>query len=172
MKKLMIAAAIVCAAVLSQGASIAWGFSSGAIASPAAAYDDGDGFLIDGLVSLYVLADDGKTWQTAFEGMTMNEDYTFGHTDPENPGLSDFITKTNGQQVKMILTTLDGEYSITAEGTTSELKVVGMGETTYIASLIDATEYARGDWQSVPEPTSGLLLLIGVAGLALKRKRA
>ena len=29
-----------------------------------------------------------------------------------------------------------------------------------------------GAWQTVPEPTSGLLLLIGVAGLALKRKRA
>ena len=28
------------------------------------------------------------------------------------------------------------------------------------------------NWQAVPEPTSGLLLLIGVAGLALKRKRA
>ena len=27
-------------------------------------------------------------------------------------------------------------------------------------------------WQSVPEPTSGLLLLIGVAGLALRRRRA
>ena len=27
-------------------------------------------------------------------------------------------------------------------------------------------------WQDIPEPTSGLLLLLGVAGLALKRKRA
>ena len=31
---------------------------------------------------------------------------------------------------------------------------------------------ADGAWQAVPEPTSGLLLLLGVAGLALRRKRA
>ena len=29
-----------------------------------------------------------------------------------------------------------------------------------------------GYWSSVPEPTSGLLLLLGVAGLALRRRRA
>jgi hypothetical protein len=28
------------------------------------------------------------------------------------------------------------------------------------------------NFQSVPEPTSGLLMLLGIAGLALKRKRA
>lgn len=32
-------------------------------------------------------------------------------------------------------------------------------------------DYANG-WTAAPEPTSGLLLLLGVAGLALKRKRA
>ena len=32
-------------------------------------------------------------------------------------------------------------------------------------------DYASG-WVAAPEPTSGLLLLLGVAGLALKRKRA
>ena len=31
---------------------------------------------------------------------------------------------------------------------------------------------AAGNWQSVPEPTSGLLFLLGMAGLALKRKVA
>ena len=31
---------------------------------------------------------------------------------------------------------------------------------------------ATGGWQAVPEPTSGLLMLVGLAGLALKRKRA
>ncbi|MBR4616199.1 MAG: PEP-CTERM sorting domain-containing protein [Kiritimatiellae bacterium] len=34
-----------------------------------------------------------------------------------------------------------------------------------------ATQNAS-NWAAVPEPTSGLLLLLGMAGLALKRKRA
>ena len=33
------------------------------------------------------------------------------------------------------------------------------------------TAYSGAGWYAVPEPTSGLLLLLGVAGLALKRKR-
>ena len=37
----------------------------------------------------------------------------------------------------------------------------------------DSTTYSSGTWTAVvPEPTSGLLLLLGMAGLALKRKRA
>ena len=47
-----------------------------------------------------------------------------------------------------------------ATGTFSSLAPTGAG-------------YAgAGHWSSVPEPTSGLLMLLGMAGLALKRKRA
>ena len=38
----------------------------------------------------------------------------------------------------------------------------------------DQTSYTQGagKWAAVPEPTSGLLMLLGMAGLALRRKRA
>ncbi len=34
------------------------------------------------------------------------------------------------------------------------------------------SQWSASGWSSVPEPTSGLLLLLGMAGLALKRKQA
>ena len=34
------------------------------------------------------------------------------------------------------------------------------------------TTYAGAGWYAVPEPTSGLLMLLGMAGLALRRRRA
>ena len=37
---------------------------------------------------------------------------------------------------------------------------------------ISHSTLSGGEWTAVPEPTSGLLLLLGMAGLALKRKRA
>ena len=51
------------------------------------------------------------------------------------------------------------------------------GAVYYYESMVAADGVHAGDWtqlktDAVPEPTSGLLLLLGVAGLALKRKRA
>ena len=35
-----------------------------------------------------------------------------------------------------------------------------------------ANKFLNSSWQAVPEPTSGLLMLLGMAGLALRRRRA
>ena len=47
---------------------------------------------------------------------------------------------------------------------------VGGATTVTIAGM--ATSSVSSSWTAVPEPTSGLLMLVGLAGLALRRRRA
>ena len=55
--------------------------------------------------------------------------------------------------------------------TTYQFKEKTFSQADYVGTLSGG--YTSAGWyQSVPEPTSGLLLLLGMAGLALKRKRA
>lgn len=64
-------------------------------------------------------------------------------------------------------------YFLVSEGAT---KSASFTSATGIKNLAwgDQTSYTQGagKWSAVPEPTSGLLLLLGMAGLALKRKVA
>lgn len=59
-------------------------------------------------------------------------------------------------------------------GSVSEVKVTSVGSSQINA--FNASTLTKGDWISLagttPEPTSGLLLLLGVASLALRRRRA
>lgn len=59
--------------------------------------------------------------------------------------------------------------SETASGTTG-----GAGQAASIEFINGETAgmSSASNWQAVPEPTSGLLLLLGMAGLALRRKQA
>ena len=57
----------------------------------------------------------------------------------------------------------------------TEVKDIAFGAQTSVSKATfddSTTTYSGAGWYAVPEPTSGLLLLIGVAGLSLKRKRA
>ena len=70
------------------------------------------------------------------------------------------------------------------DATYGDMYVANAGEMTFtsasnksLANMVNtfgggATAANNNTWQSVPEPTSGLLLLLGMAGLALKRKVA
>jgi len=64
-------------------------------------------------------------------------------------------------------------YFLVSDGTT---KTATFTSATGAKALAfgDQTSYSQGagKWSAVPEPTSGLLLLLGMAGLALKRKVA
>ena len=56
--------------------------------------------------------------------------------------------------------------SATAAGNPVPLSFGAMTATTA------ANKFLNSSWQAVPEPTSGLLMLLGMAGLALRRRRA
>ena len=74
-----------------------------------------------------------------------------------------------------------GSPTFTADSATAYMANYAMGTASNAGSAVgnigntlgvNITTGSSTSWQSVPEPTSGLLLLIGVAGLALRRRRA
>ena len=89
-----------------------------------------------------------------------------------------------GTQYTMYFAILDGDnvyfsnektFTTTASETvanTVSFANQNNGTTTFSATAATAGFAGAGHWsQAVPEPTSGLLMLLGLAGLALKRKR-
>lgn len=69
-----------------------------------------------------------------------------------------FVIEDNGKTF-----TSAAKTGVTAQATATTLINFG--------NMQSATQNAS-NWAAVPEPTSGLLMLLGMAGLALKRKRA
>ena len=162
---------LVAFATTVQAATFNWGFESDQTLDPTGAFLEG------GIAQLWVGG------QMITEG-SQNDDWTFGSLDlsatsDKLTALADGdISKTFvGQAYKLVInyTDADGkDWVATYEGISGYKPVAGaIGEDAKNYEVF-STDYAfkAGDWKAVPEPTSGLLLLLGVAGLALKRKRA
>ena len=174
----MIAAAIVCAAVMSQAASLSW--ASYAYLNDGAADEDwfsgGQGYLV--LVTdaaNFAVADDLTiTGGTLLTGSGSRNAYEYGMTGGAIDG-SAFGAENGGTYYFAILATNKG--SSDALPTDGFYGIDGVYEVTWnkdTGASFSASEdhMAAVTTQVAPEPTSGLLLLIGVAGLALRRRRA
>ena len=192
MKKVMIALGAVAMAIGLQAATVSWG--SGAMytaASASGGWSTTTAMSAGALVTMNVYLVDSATYATVSAmdqaGMyewagTQTATYTGVNKNPSTDAFIGAVTVSD--------TTLSGSttyYSII----TAEYTDATYGDM-YMAAAATATTPASGtkmvsnifggagtattggvrDWQAVPEPTSGLLMLLGVAGLALRRKRA
>ena len=170
MKKLMMAAAIVCAAAFVQAASVDW-TTSGTV------YDWNNFMAPEGTIAFY-LASDTST-PLANSPFTLDSDGAFTGT----------VTGTDQADwvARLTINNFDGGGSYYKDFAFHMDSIAHTGSpdaATYLSGLSDqiggyfgdtldlmATPASQG-YTAVPEPTSGLLLILGMAGLALKRKRA
>ena len=152
MKKLMVAAAIVCAAAMVQAAQFQW--KAGAIKLM-----DGK-TLYSGAATLTVINADGvsQTYDGTF-GSDGKIDLAVGDASAGDKG---FIVAGDTYSAYYTITTSDAVFTSTTKNNLTA---------TYPSNKSIAF-LTSGSWTATPEPTSALLLLLGVAGLALKRKQA
>ncbi len=153
------------------------------------------GDAVQGVAYLYLgtVTSDGKAFDTSSATLVaqggQNQDYSFGTFDPAD---NDKVSSTAaGQAFSLILVEDNGKaigsYEgnfILVNGTSTQGKDPMSGDTW--AKFTDFTAYGASDWNTmtagggggggggqggIPEPTSGLLLLVGGAMLALRRKQ-
>ncbi len=192
MKKLVLTAAIVCATVMSHAATVSWSISGLQDSTGAAlngyAYTfttKGDSATtIAAVTAAFASVTDAKSFNTALGGLSYLSDLSgavsggaikFTKVDQASAGIAE---KTSNTQLFALVVDSnpvsdDANWYIT--GLSAGKKTAADSTTTDTAfSYTDTGSHTAGNWKAVaaPEPTSGLLMLIGMAGLALRRKRA
>ena len=196
MKKLMIAAAIVCAAAFAQASSFTWGINGYNLKDGATQMKSIDDLATAGKLILFMgtvgeTANGDGTYTLDFDKATYITDGGFNttkmkygnfNTASDQRSRSDLVTSTAVGTAYSLLLLEDGtadyedyagKYYLVTATTTAE----GYdSQTTEHYGQFTTTAAATGtSWKTagaIPEPTSGLLLLLGVAGLALRRRRA
>ena len=183
MKKLMVVASAIVMACSLHAANFIWGNQSFDYTGPngEADYTGGKAFLFLGTVTASATAFDTSSATFVISSLFEENNWVYGNIDQDNLSSSDAVTSTDaGQAFTLIVVdqnvaSLDGfEGNYYLYNGTSDSQGVLPGVTpVYYAQFMDNNPI--GTWEtmgsSVPEPTSGLLLVLGMAGLALKRKR-
>ena len=186
MKKLMIALVATAFAAVANAASIQWG-TSGDLSNPDGSPAGGEGY-----ITMYLFSINEATYNTLTAGGASSVSAKVWDTYGKSlaSATDSYVDDGMGQ-----ITILDpGTFGVgdTAYAATLLVYDEGSGATHYIGNaaeftfaadidkeILDLDTFIGGSagstavtWTAVPEPTSGLLMLLGVAGLALRRKRA
>lgn len=192
MKKIMMAAAIALAAVGVQAASVDWSFSETIRTDKP--YKD----LGDSATAFFYLASDWATIAGGAKDGSISADNLKGYldtasltkltaatvttyamnqktvTDAKVAGSQDYkIVLTDGDKIWVSDTITQSSYDESLQPPpTPTLAKWSIGKAATSKFLTDANASFSVSSGDVPEPTSAMLLLLGVAGLALRRKQA
>ena len=192
MKKLMILAAVAVMAIGAQAATAAWTFNNGYMPGGTATTDKLNGCMT------YLVFSSASTDVAAAYGTLAKADVDAAVKDGSlatkaaasaatssaggmTTTISDFGSFKAGDSATAYIVILDAptlaqakNYLVVDPTTATISWESDVGQQTFAAGNIKALTQDAGNWSSAaaPEPTSGLLLLLGIAGIALKRKRA
>ena len=194
MKKLMIAAAIVCAAAFAQAAAVAWNSGTIYVASDAAG-TTGSGTAYKATLStgarpvtayVYELTLEAYTAALAMDTAALYDTY-FGKVDTKvaakttvGTGIASpaaYTVADNSTVYGLVLYVDEANVNL-PDGKDAFVKAAlgsaEVGTTALQVNNMITSNVVSSTWTAVPvpEPTSGLLLLLGVAGMALRRRRA
>ena len=197
MKKLLIAAAAVAVAIASQAATFNWGTSSKAFSIDTGTIDGG---LVNGTHYSAASSGNANTMANQISSYTASWAYEITFTSGTDTdtvsgslGTGDFTSRmilAKNLSSSLIVQTdpvTPVDYSIVITGTIKDKNgttwnltsdaITGTWQVPSLGDLALATAgpsgwTASGTAPVIPEPTTGLLVLLGVAGLALKRKQA
>ena len=186
MKKLMTLACAVALAAVAQAGAVKWSATQ-LDASPAGAYTAAttySAYLFDASVTEiatvtgYLTKAGGADWES-FLAASVDSNTAAYSTTKE---VMTFAGKTygdfsQGDTFSGFMVVLDADstdgaqnYLVATKGEDQVLTTTAFGKTG--DKTMAWGSQAGVAWQSIPEPTSGLLMLLGMAGLALRRKRA
>ena len=182
MKKLVLMGVVLCAAVVAPAASVYWNSTAkiaeanGTALTSQAAYD---ALLNGGSIVLAILGDGSysgknytvlggtvkfKTTPSSMKGkLTGSYEFTFSEGVLNNGDVLGILFRDAKGNLSQLIYTADKSF------VSDTLTISGLNSDDFLGNF---TYAASGTFTVVPEPTSGLMILLGLAGLALRRKQA